>query len=78
MSQRISAFPLLAYIAVTGFFHDLKDLKKDERGLSGVVTAVLLILVAVIGVVFLWKGLGDQLKIWWDNIVKTGDKIEAF
>lgn len=47
MLEKISQLPMLAYFAVTGF---VRDLKKDERGLSGVVVAVLLILVAVLAV----------------------------
>ena len=38
MMDKITQLPMLAYFAVTGFF---RDLKKDERGLSGVVVAVL-------------------------------------
>ena len=40
----------------------VEELKSDERGLSGVVVAILLILVAVLAVVMIWKFLGDYLK----------------
>lgn len=36
-------------------------LKSDERGLSGVVVAILLILVAVLAVVMIWQFLGGYL-----------------
>lgn len=66
MMDKITQLPMLAYFAVTGFF---RDLKKDERGLSGVVVAVLLILVAVLAIALLW----DQLKTWleetWEKII---------
>lgn len=63
MWNQINRLPLLAYLAVTGFFQDLKE---DERGLSGVVVAVLLILVAVLAVVALWGFLGG----WLDGLFK--------
>ena len=72
MMDKITQLPMLAYFAVTGFF---RDLKKDERGLSGVVVAVLLILVAVLAIVLLW----DQLKGWleqtWGKITGEADKL---
>ena len=40
----------------------LAELKSDERGLSGVVVAILLILVAVLAVVMIWKFLGGYLQ----------------
>ncbi|OUQ77275.1 hypothetical protein [Flavonifractor sp. An100] len=65
MWNQINRLPLLAYLAVTGF---VQDLKKDERGLSGVVVAVLLILVAVLAVVMIWNFLGDWLQELFDQI----------
>ena len=65
MLQRITALPLLLYTAITGFARDLKD---DERGLSGVVVTILLILVAVLAVVMIWTFLGDWLKATWARI----------
>lgn len=59
MLNNLNHMTIAAYLAVTGFF---QDLRKDERGLSGVVVAVLLILVAVLAVVMLWGLLGDWLK----------------
>ena len=71
MLNKISAFPLMVYLALTGFARDLRD---DERGLSGVVVAVLLILVAVLAVVFIWTSLSGQLTEWWDQI--TGHSFD--
>jgi len=68
MWQKISVLPVVAYLALTGF---LQDFKEDERGLSGVVVAVLLILVAVLAIVLLWTLLGDWLQELWDQI--TGE-----
>lgn len=72
MLQKLSTLPLMAYLAVTGFFQDLKD---DERGLSGVVVAVLLILIAVLAVVFIWGGLSGWLKELWEKITNQGNSI---
>lgn len=53
----------------------LQELKDDQRGLSGIVVAVLLILVAVLAVVILW----DSLKLWleetWQSIIRKGGEI---
>ena len=46
----------------------VSELKSDERGLSGVVVAILLILVAVLAVVLIWQFLGDYLKGVFDRI----------
>lgn len=66
MLEKISQLPMLAYFAVTGF---IRELKKDERGLSGVVVAVLLILVAVLAVSLLWEQLSTWLQEFWEKIV---------
>lgn len=46
---------------------ELRKLKEDQRGLSGIVVAVLLILVAVLAVVLLW----DQLRVWLESMWST-------
>ena len=46
----------------------VEDLKRDERGLSGIVVAVLLILVAVLAVVMLWGLLKDYITDIWKKI----------
>ena len=72
MLKIISDFPLAAYIAVAGFFRSLKE---DERGLSGVVVAILLILVAVLAIVVIWVFLSDWLSDLWDRITEGSDKV---
>lgn len=73
MWEKISALPLMAYLAVTGF---IKDFKNDERGLSGIVVTVLLILVAVLAVIVLWGLLKPWLVELWDQIMGEGKKIK--
>ena len=68
MLVKVSAIPLAMYLAFTGF---IRELKKDERGLSGVVVAILLILIAVLAVVLIWGFLSGWLKELWDRI--TGE-----
>ena len=46
----------------------VEDLKRDERGLSGIVVDVLLILVAVLAVVMLWGLLKDYITDIWEKI----------
>ena len=68
MLKKISQLPLMAYLAVTGFINDLRN---DERGLSGVAVAVLLILIAVLAIILIWGALNGWLTDLWDRI--TGD-----
>ena len=72
MQQKISALPLAAYLAVSGFF---RELKRDERGLSGVVVAILLILIAVLAIVLIWGFLSGWLKDLWDQITGEAKSI---
>lgn len=65
MVQKLNRASALAYLKATMFFDDLKE---DEAGLSGVVVAVLLILIAVLAIVALWGGLSEWLSDMWDKI----------
>ena len=65
MMNKLNALCIAAYLSATGFF---SDLKKDERGLSGVVVAVLLILVAVLAIVLLWGLLKEWINELWTTI----------
>lgn len=75
MLSRLSNLTIAMYLSVTGFVRDLgEDLKNDERGLSGVVVAVLLILVAVLAVTMIWGLMSGWLNELWENITsKAGD-----
>ena len=46
----------------------IRTLKNDERGLSGVVVAILLILVAVLAIVLIWGFLSGWLQELWEQI----------
>lgn len=70
MWQKISA--LMSYLTIAGY---IKDLKNDERGLSGVVVAVLLILVGVLAVAVVWFFLGEWIVDLWLTITEKS-KIE--
>ena len=72
MWQMISNFPLMAYLALSGL---TQDLKKDVRGLSGVVVTVLLILVAVLAVVMVWGFLEGWLIELWERITGAADEL---
>jgi len=65
MLKKMRDLMILAYLNTVGFFRDLKN---DERGLSGVVVAVLLILVAVLAVVLIWGFLSGWLQDLFDQI----------
>ena len=65
MWYKIKDFSRKVYQTVLGF---ALTLKKDERGLSGVVVAILLILVAVLAVVLIWGFLSGWLGEMWEQI----------
>lgn len=73
MMKTINRWLTGLYLGFTGLAQDLKE---DERGLSGVVVAVMLILVAVLAVAALWSLLSGQISTWWGNIVSQSDKIK--
>ena len=74
MLQKISLYSLEAYFAITGYFRSLKD---DERGLSGVVVAILLILIAVLAIVLIWGFLSGWLKELWERVTGEAGNLSA-
>ena len=69
MFRKANQLMIAAYVSVTGYMQNLKEeLKNDERGLSGIVVAVMLILVAVLAVVLLWGKLSEWLDEFWKKI----------
>ena len=73
MWQKISNFPLAVYFAISGA---IRTLKEDERGLSGVVVAILLILVAVLAIILIWGFLNGWLVALWEQIIGQAETIE--
>ena len=53
----------------------ISEIKQDERGLSGVVVAILLILVAVLAVVLIWGFLSGWLQELWERITGSAGGI---
>jgi len=77
MLQRISEFPQMAWAAASGaVIETVSKLKADERGLSGVVVAILLILVAVLAIVLIWGFLSGWLQDLWEQITQQADTIQ--
>jgi len=72
MWRRLSEIQIKAYQAVAEF---VRTLKNDERGLSGVVVAILLILVAVLAVVLIWGFLSGWLQELWEQITGKASGI---
>ena len=71
MWSKLNHLSTAAYTRAASLVQDLKD---DERGLSGVVVAVLLILIAVLAIAALWTALGGWLQEQWTVI--TGQTFE--
>lgn len=77
MLSRLGSLTIAMYLSVTGFVRDLgADLKNDERGLSGVVVAVLLILVAVLAVTMIWGLMSGWLNELWENITSKAGGLQ--
>ena len=71
MWSKLNHLSIAAYTRAASLVQDLKD---DERGLSGVVVAVLLILIAVLAIAASWTALGGWLQEQWTVI--TGQTFE--
>ena len=65
MLNKLNKLSVAAYVKASSFAADLKN---DERGLSGVVVAVLLILIAVLAIVMLWGSLSEWLGTLWSGV----------
>ena len=74
MRRKLSNFLLATYLAIS---RAANTLKKDERGLSGVVVAILLILIAVLAIILIWGFLGNWLGDLWEIITGQAATIEA-
>jgi len=72
MWNKLKNFGCLKFLGAQNF---INDLKKDERGLSGVVVAILLILVAVLAIVMIWLFLGEWLEELWDSITGQAEYL---
>ena len=70
MLTKLSSVPLNVCIALKNLAYDLKN---DTRGISGVVVAILLILVAVLAIVLIWGFLSGWLQELWTRIVGDAD-----
>ena len=74
MLNKLNQLSVAAYVKTSAFF---RGLKSDERGLSGVVVAVLLILIAVLAIVALWGSLSQWLSQLWGDITSAGGDISG-
>lgn len=81
MLHQLNAMTVSVYLTITGAVRSVRERGKnflsDERGLSGVVVAILLILVAVLAVVAIWAFLGEYIQNIWEQITNQSkfDKI---
>ena len=71
--DKLNRLTVAFYLGMASF---VQDLKNDERGLSGVVVAVLLILVAVLAVTMIWGLLNGWLQQLWDTITGRAGEIQ--
>jgi len=72
MWKNIKQIPLKIQQVIT---RHTQEFIADERGLSGVVVAILLILVAVLAIVLIWGFLGGWLAELWEEITGNAGQI---
>lgn len=78
MLQRFNAMLISVYLTVTGLVQQVgSDLRKDERGLSDVVTAVLMVALAIAVVLLIWALLGDWITDFWNDITGRTDVLRG-
>ena len=81
MLKKLNTLSVRACVKGSAFLSDLRNggrrFLDDERGLSGAVVAVLLILIAVLAVVMLWGSLSEWLGDLWDQITGAGSGING-
>lgn len=79
MLNKLNSLSTKAYIkgcaAIQNMKNGAKSFLSDERGLSGVVVAVLLILVAVLAVTLLWGQLSAWISTLWGKITTDSMSI---
>lgn len=64
----LKKFNLLSIEAYTKMQQLGEDLSQDNRGLSDIVVAVMLILVGVLAAGLMWTFLGDYIEDMWGTI----------
>lgn len=47
----------------------------DERGVSGMVAAIILLMVTLILAAVFWEKINGMVGTWWDKITENQDKI---
>jgi len=73
MLTKLRDFTIVAFVSIKGF---VQSIKEDERGLSGVVVAVLLVLVAIFAVLLVWTELGGWLGELWKKITESANELK--
>lgn len=74
MMNLLSRMSIEAYLRAKGFAAGLKN---DERGISGIVVAVILVLVAVVLGVAFQKQLTEFVTDLWNRIFNAGDELST-
>lgn len=73
MLNKIKALPIKIYLAAQQLSEDLNS---DERGLSDIVVAVMLILVGVLAAIMMWTFLGTYIGEMWDTITNKSAELK--
>lgn len=58
------------------WFENLKDeFLADERGVSGIVAAIILLLIAVVLAAVFWEKINTMVQGWWNTIDSSSQKL---
>jgi flagellin-like protein len=69
--DKLNELYLTAYLTVSSYARKIKkEFLEDERGLSGIVVAVMLCLVAVVAAIAFWKSLSTYITNMWLKITQ--------
>lgn len=72
MQKQMNKWMISIYCAVSSFVQELKD---DERGISGAVVAVLLVVVAIAAVAIIWTWMSGFLQPTLESMNGEASKI---
>lgn len=53
-----------------------EDFFSDERGISGIVAAIILLLIAIVLAAFFWDEISKMVKGWWGQITQNNTKLQ--
>ena len=58
------------------WFENLREeFRSDERGVSGIVAAIILLLIAIVLAAVFWENINTMVQGWWSTIDSSSQKL---